>query len=657
MSTRSVLFFLICCGLARGAHGQVAITPPEDPIDPVRAGRLSLEELMNLEITSVAGLEQQVLRTPAAIDVITNEDIRRTGHRHVAGALRLSPGMFVGQTGSSRWAISPRGFNAIFANKTLVLMDGRRLYDPLHGGTFWDVQTPLLEDIDRIEVIRGPGPTLWGSNAVNGVINIVNKSTRDTQGIFIEGGAGTTERAFGSFRYGGQLAESAWFSVWGTYFNRGPFEAPGPVDAGDEWELGRGRIRTDIDFDQDVKLMFQVDAYSTFALRQRGRVPVPATFPTFEQVDFENFARGHHILMRLEQMTSPAEGWSILTYYDRTEREASEFRFDRDSFEIDARYHFTAGDRHAFSVGAELFHTSGRAESIPRIVIEPESRQMTTFSAFIQDTITLVPDRWFTMLGSRFEHNSQTGFEVMPSARVWFTPDDRQTIWGAVSRPVRIPSLAETDITYTLFYADPGALEGSPTGTIVPFQFFPNPDLDAERVLVYELGYRNQIAQGFSVDVAGFYNIYSDYISIPEERIGGSFTNEGRAQSYGGEVAVTWQPMENWRLRGSYSFVRVNVEGPVEDTDERETPRHQAQLRSYMDISRNFQLNAAAYFVDEIPARDIDPYVRLDVGATWSINKNFDLSIWGQNLLQRRHQEFSQFEVERGVYAMGTLRF
>jgi iron complex outermembrane recepter protein len=232
------LFF--CCALVHIARAQVAITETPEPIDPARAGRLSLEELMSIEIISVAGVEQQVLRTPAAIEVITNEDIRRTGHRHVAEALRLSPGVFVGQPGSHRWAISPRGFNSIFANKTLVLSDGRRLYDPLHGGTFWDVQTPLLEDVDRIEVIRGPGPTLWRSNAVNGVINIVSKSTKDTQGVFIEAGCGTLERGFGSFRYGGQFADNAWFSVWGTHFNRGPFEAPGPEDARDEWEMGRG---------------------------------------------------------------------------------------------------------------------------------------------------------------------------------------------------------------------------------------------------------------------------------------------------------------------------------------------------------------------------------------------------------------------------------
>jgi iron complex outermembrane recepter protein len=642
------------------ALAQTAVNPPtEQPLDPQRAGQLSLEELMNLEVTSVAGVQQQVFQAPAAIDLITNEDVRRTGHRWLAEALRLSPGVYVGQNNNASWSVAPRGFNGGLANKTLVLMDGRRVYDPLQGGTFWDVQDTMLEDLDRIEVIRGPGPTLWGANAINGVVNIVNKNTKDTQGLYLMGGAGhPLERAFGAVRYGGKFNDDAHYALWATYKNRGPLEMAGPTDSDSEFDLSHLKFRTDIDGEDDLKLTFEADTYSSFGSRAAATIAIPSPNRATERRIFENDVRGGHILARAERFKAPNEGWSVLAYYDRTDRATTGFEVSRDSIEVDARYHFMLGERHALVTGVEYFWTADEAHSTDIILISPESETLNTVSAFVQDTITIRPDRWFAMGGAKVEHNDITGFEVQPSARVWWTPDDRQTLWGAVTRAVRTPSRFELGGALTFFYADPGVLAGNPpTGTILPFRFGGVTELDSEQAMVYEVGYRRELANRLTLDLAGYYNQYDDLISAPPALIGTTFNNEGKADTYGGELAVTWRAADNWRLRGSYSYTEINVRGPVFDNDEANTPHNMAQLRSYLDITDRVEFNAAAYFVDKVESQNASAYVRLDLGFTFQVTPNFDIAIWGQNLLEPRHNEFSALQVERGAYIMATLRF
>lgn len=649
---------LAACSAA--AEAQRAIRDAPEPLAPADARLLSLEELMAIEVTGVAGVEEQRFKAPAALDVITNEEIRRSGHRTVAEVLRLSPGVFVGQSSSHRWAISPRGFNGLLANRTLVLEDGRKLYDPLLGGTFWEVQDPLLEDVDRIEVIRGPGATLWGANAVNGVINIVTRPAKESQGLYVTGGGGTPWlRGFGAVRYGGKLSENGWFTVWGKYRNFGPLEASGPQDGEDEWDMARGRFRAEFELDHDIDLTFQIDGYSSLTHRERVNLPVPAEVPTTRAKVFDNRVTGGHALVKLQSFSARNEGWSVLAYYDRTDRDEQGFEVMRDSIEIDARYHFTLGDSHALLAGAEYYFTGDDTSPSANLDFDPSDRDLHTISALIQDTITLVPDRLFLMIGSKFEHNDQTGFEVQPSGRLWWTPDDRQTLWGGISRPVRIPSRTELDSITTLFYADPGLFTGMPTGAIEAFTLTGDSDLDAERITAYEVGYRNRITDAVAFDVQLFYSRYDDLISLPTgAALGGqSFTNEGSADALGGEIALTWRVADNWRLRGSYSYVEIDVSGPVLDVDEGNTPHNMATLTSYLDVVENVAINAAAYYVDEVPTQDIDDYLRLDIGATWRVNPNFELSVWGQNLLEDRHREFSSLQVERGVYLMGTVRF
>jgi iron complex outermembrane receptor protein len=627
------------------------------PIDDIL--QADIEQLMRIHVTTAAGVKQEWFTTPAAMYVITGEDMRRTGHRTLADALRLVPGVFVGQSNAHAWTIGMRGFSGGLANKTLVLIDGRAVYDPLFGGTFWDAQDTLLEDIDRIEVIRGPGSTLWGANAVNGVINIITKSAKDTQGLFLRGGGGTEENYFGAARYGGKLGEHAWYRVWGKYFNRDHFETITGASAHDDWDNLHGGFRLDFEGDSDTFFTLQSEAYSINRFGQVSNVPVPFQHLMFSQIIDDGWASGGNVLFRVGQETANDSGWTLQTYYDRTNRRTGAgFRVFRDTADLDFRHHFMATDHHELVWGLGFRFSTDDTDPAPNIVYSPASRDLYTYSAFIQDTITLEPERWFFMIGSKFEHNSFTGFEFQPSARIWWTPNERNTLWAAVSRPVRVPSRTEQDATLTLGIADTGVLSGGPaSGIFVPLDVLPNPNADSEELFAYEVGYRRQFTEDLTFDVAGFYNDYSRLLFVPPT-VFGVWNNNGWGETYGAEVVATWRPSEHWRLEGSYSYVDVQIHGPILQSDEGDAPHHMIKARSYLDITDSLEFNGALYYIDNRPTSMSQAYARLDLGFTWRPNHNLELAVWGQNLLDPSHRETSPtIEVERAFIFSATLRY
>ena len=616
---------------------------------------LSLEELMRIEITSVAGVPQTWFSSPAAIYVVTGDEVRRSGHRNLAEALRMVPGMFVGQLNSHAWILSPRGFAGGLANKTLVLVDGREVYDPLSAGTFWEVQDVVLEDLDRIEVIRGPGATLWGANAVNGVINVITKSAKATQGSYAGAGAGTHEESFAALRHGGRLGENGWFRAAGKYSSRGSLH---PEEAArDEWSLAHAFFRADFERADEITVTIDVDAYRSPEFGNLFQRPVPAPVPTFQPTFSDGEVGGGHLLGRAQRLRPDGQGWSVDAYYDRTHRLTNEFEVDRDTFDLELRHFFRAGDRHDFISGVAYNYTSDSTQPSFQVSLDPRARSSEVWSGFLQDTITVRPERWFVMVGSKLEHNDHTGFEVQPGVRAWFTPDDRQMWWGAASRPVRVPSRGEEDAVAILFFADPGVSTGSPTGTIVPFLLTGDRDLEAEKVVALELGYRRRLGDDLTVDFAIFDNTYEDLIFVgtaPPLR----FTDEGSADTYGGEAALTWDAADHWRLRGSYGFTEVEISGPINPQDETNTPHHLAQLRSYLTLFERVELNGGLYYVDRRPTNDADSYLRLDLGVLWRPRPGLELAIWGQNLLEDTHLEASGLlEVERSGYVSVRFRF
>ncbi|HYB99854.1 MAG TPA: TonB-dependent receptor [Candidatus Limnocylindrales bacterium] len=620
---------------------------------------LPLEQLMDIPVTTVAGVEQDWFRSPAALHVVTGEDLRRTGHRTLAEALRVVPGVFVGQSGSRTWTVGMRGFSGGLANKTLVLIDGRAVYDPLFGGTFWDVQDILLEDLERIEVIRGPGATLWGANAVNGVINVITRRAHDTQGFYLKAGGGNEEHVFTSARYGGKASDNGYYRVWGKYVVRDHTETMPGGDTHDEWDLGHGGFRFDYDVDEQTRVTVQSDGYDV-DFDENQRLPVPGMHLSFMRRRGHGWASGANFLARVTRDTGES-GWSLQTYYDFTDRQqAANFEVERHTADIDVRHHFVVGGWNDVMWGLGYRYTADSTRSSPVVEFDPSSRSLETFSGFLQDTITVIPERLFAMIGSKLEHNSFTGVEVQPSGRLWWTPDDRNTLWASISRPVRVPSRTERDSTLTLGFADPGLLidpAGPPAGFIVPLQVVGDPDLKSEKVLAYELGHRIRITPELSLDTALFYNDYDDLIFVPKGTFG-AWNNDGTAETFGFELSAEWRILEPWRLAASYSFVEVEVHGPVLPQDQGNAPHHLVKARSHFDVTDDVELDTALYFVDQVPTVDADEYVRLDQGITWRATDNIELALWGQNLLQETHREASPtVQIERAIYLSATVQF
>lgn len=670
---------LLCLLFAAGpAHGQAAAESGGG------AGRdlteISLDELVNLKVTSVSKKPEKLAHAPAAIAVVTGEDIRRSGATTIAEALRLAPGLEVARVDSITWAISSRGFNDLFANKLLVLMDGRSVYTPLFSGVYWDVQDTLLEDLDRIEVIRGPGAALWGANAVNGVINITTKTAKETQGTLVTGGGGTEERAFGSVRYGGQINDQAWYRVYAKYFNRDDSATPSGNPAGDEWDGLRGGFRVDWEHSPPNLLTLQGDIYS--GTEHQNYVLPTLTGPAYSTQQPQTIeVAGGNLLGRWTHTFHEDADLRFQMYYDRTRRDLKIFSEDRDTFDLDLQIHHPFGDRQDIVWGFGYRHTdSYNLKSNFNLYFVPADRKTEEYSAFVQDEISLVRDRLRLTLGSKFEHNDYTGWEVQPSGRLLWTPHPKHSAWASISRAVRTPSRADNDLGLVNSVIPPGipplSLPAPGVVTLVG-----DPAKQSETLLAYEAGYRVQFHERATLDVAVFYNDYDrlttfepagqDLSTLPTSiGLPQRFANLSDGETYGGEVAVNLQVTDWWRLRPSYSYLQVQLhrkrgsQDSTAESGEGDDPHHQVSLRSEMELPWNLQLDCVARYVDSLPNRNIPGYAEMDVRLGWRPTKHLEISIVGQNLLDNQHPEFKQLilgppqaELERGIYGKVTFRF
>ena len=644
---------------------------------------LDLEKLTQIEVTSVSKKAEPLTEAPAAIFVMTAEDIRRSGHTTVADTLRLVPGLQVGRINSHNWTISARGFNELYANKLLVLIDGRSVYTPLFSGVYWDVQDLVLEDIDRIEVIRGPGATLWGANAVNGVINITTKNTKYTQGGLAVGGYGTDEQGFATLRYGGRLSENATYKVFGKYFNRDESVLASGDEANDAWYMYRGGFRTDWEPSEQNLLTLSGAAY-TGSLRETFTMGT-VTPPFFAEQPEKMRVYGAHVLGRWTHTFSLDAELRLQTYYDRTTRELSFFNEDQNTFDIDLQHRQRLGDRNEVVAGLGYrFVGSYNLRTNTFFHWTPLQRETHLVSAFLQDELTIIEDRLSLTVGSKFEHNDYTGFEVQPSGRLLWTPDSRNTLWAAVSRAVRTPSRADNDITVLESVFPPG----DPAFPSPPFPPIPNvttldgnSDFKSEELIAYELGYRVQPHKRIAVDLALFYNEYdnlrsfeyagSDFGNAPAySRHRFAFRNGLYGETYGGELGLNVQLAQWWQMRGSYSYIQMQLHTERTSTDvgsesaEGLTPHHQVVLRSLMDLPWNLQLDLTGRYVDELPFASIPSYTALDARVSWRPTADLEISITAQNLFDDRHPEAQssvlrqqQTEVERAVYGKITWKF
>lgn len=615
---------------------------------------LSLEQLMNETVTSVSKKEQKLNEAPAAISVLSNDDLRRSGATSVAEALRLVPGMSVASVNSSQMAISSRGFNNLYANKLLVLVDGRAVYSPLFAGVFWELQQTTLDDVDRIEVIRGPGATVWGSNAVNGVINIVTRSAKDTQGTLIYAGGGDVQQTMAGVRHGGRIGEKTYYRVYANEQSRDDYLLPGGAPAQDNWSSQQGGFRFDHYPEEGTQMTWQTEMTSADFSDRKS--------------DTYNF----NTLSRWTRDWSGRSGVEFQTYYDRTHRDEFTGGYTTiDTVDLSMQHRFALGERNDVIWGLGYRHIDGKAKQTnPFLVVRDPDFDQQIVSAFVQDELTLVPDRLTLTAGTKLEHNDYTGIEIQPSASLVYTPTKRQTLWAAVSRAVRTPSVLEATPSFAPLFGAPFI---GPGGIFYVPTLVGNPDVASETLWAYELGWRIQPTDHVSVDVSVFYNDYDNVITVgstpvfvPGAPTGVAelpWSNDLKGHTYGGEASVTIYPADNWRVTAAYSLLIANIRGPAPfaETSEHSSPRHQVSLRSAYDFTKRWSLDGQVRFVDSIEG--VPAYVTADLRLSYRPNDHLEFALVGQNLLDPSHPEQStapfstNSEVPRGFYGKITWHF
>lgn len=626
---------------------------------------MSLEDLSNIEVTSVSRAPERLLDAPAAITVITNEEIRRSGATSIPEALRLADNLQVAQKNSHDWGISARGFNTELANKMLVMIDGRTVYSPLFSGVFWDRQDYLLEDIERIEVVSGPGGTLWGVNAVNGVINIITKSSRETQGTYIETGLGNKLKNSTSMRYGGMLAPNVSYRIYGKYFDRASQALSNGKNASDAWNMGQGGFRIDADVSHNDKVTLQGDFYNT-------NQDDPITTNQGE-------ADGMNILGRWAHTISNTSNMQLQMYYDKTSfslpRTAAPPPFvvppgflknALETYDIDFQHRFLLNDRNKIVWGLGYRYTHNKVDSAPAVALDPEHLDQQRYSAFVQDEIKLHPKLSFTV-GTKVEHTGYTGWEVEPSARILWKVAPDHNLWAAISRAVRIPSRLDRDLV-------------APTNLPVPFPqsiLSGSDSFNSEKVVAYELGYRARLHPKLTTSISVFYNEYSDIRSTSPTMpfiIPFVLQNNLEGETHGVEVSASYQALSWWRLHLGYNLLEEHIRVRPGEVDinnamnETSDPRHQVSIRSSMSLSDNIDFDANWRWVDTLPNYNgtttgrVPSYSELNLRLGWRPMKQLELSITGQNLLHNRHPEYgfpdpNRVEIERSLYGKVQWHF
>jgi iron complex outermembrane receptor protein len=641
---------------------------PKDDKKP-RLVDLTLEELMNIDVTTASKKEQRLVQVPAAVTVIHDEDIRRTGARTIPDALRPVPGLHIAHIDANKWIVASRGFSDRFSNKLQVRFDGRTVYSPLFSGVFWETEDPMIEDIERIEVIRGPGGAVWGSNAVNGVINILSKSAEQTQGWLVVAGAGTEERDFAAARYGFSPGDDVTARVFVKYDDRDR-----SYHGHDDWIQGRAGFRTDWTPGSADRLTVLGEYYRG---QFHGTVTVAQLTPPFSAT-FENEVddSGGHVLARWEHRLSPTSELTAQLSYARSER-GDELNPTEvlDMIEADLTHHFTPLEGHDVTWGLVYLgardHTSGSFT----ISFDPVVDRKGVASLFVQDEISIVEKRLKATLGARFEYNQYTGFEIQPNLRAAWTPDEIQTYWASISRAVRMPARAEEDIRLNTT-----VLPGAPPTVLSAFG---DSGFRSEELIAFELGHRIRPVESLSTDLALFYNLYDRLRTLepaapfaeaspapPHAVVPILVENNMSGRTYGAELAVTWKPMEKVTVYAAYSFLFMEFHlkhGSPDTTSEdqdRASPRHQVYARASIDLPSDVTLDLMGRWVDDLPAFQVDGYVEADVRLAWNATRQVELAVVGQNLVHNRHFESGDTllgnragDIQRGVYFSVSVRW
>ncbi|WP_198320863.1 TonB-dependent receptor plug domain-containing protein [Azohydromonas aeria] len=638
--------------LAAASLPVAAAAATAQPVPAPRLSELSLEELGDIEVTSVSRRAERLSEAPAAVFVISAEDIRRSGATSLPEALRLAPNLQVARISAAFHAVGSRGFNSNTANKLLVLIDGRSVYTPLFGGVFWDAQQLPLEDIERIEVISGPGGTLWGVNAVNGVINVITRSAAQTQGAEVVAGAGNRERevsAHYGLAPGGDAARA--LRLWARHVAFERTRTLAGASAGDAGHMAQAGLRGDWELAGGARAMFQAQLYDG---TREAPIPGAVEIPGAALQVGRTALSGGHVLGRWEQRLASGGTLTLQGYWDRTERRLG-FRDTLDTLDLQLQHALQPGARHAVVWGAQLRHDRDDFEGADAgVLMQPVQRRQWSYSLFGQDEIALREGLRLT-LGARAEHNAYTGLEFLPSARLAWQWAPTQLLWGALSRTVRGPTRLDRDLL------NPGR-DGQPTVS-------GNPAFKAEVARVAELGWRGQPGAGVSASATVFHAAYDRLRSLQPASGGTVLTFDNGLEGHvdGLELWGSWQPLPDWRLHGGFNRLWQDLRaragyldaGNVAFTEGTSAAR-QWIVRSQLDLPRRTELDVMLRGVSALAQPAVPSYVALDLRLGWRPSPGVEVSLSLQNVLDGGHGEFgpvaTRTEIGRAAFVRLVLR-
>jgi len=660
--TNSILFALIILASANTSGAKENINLLE----------LELEELGEITITSVSKKKEPLFGAASAIQVINQKDIRRSGATSIPELLRMVPGIEVARIDGNKWAVTARGFNALFSNKLLVLLDGRSMYTPLFSGVYWDTLDTLLEDIERIEVIRGPGGTLWGSNAVNGVINIITKDAKDSQGKLVTAQVGNQENGEGAVRFGGKIGKNAHYRATAKYFNRGSFQDSQDRTSADGWDATRGEFRIDWEPSKISKVSFQGGAYSGESNQKRSAV-LTTSSPFFNQSDEDIDLSGGHIQVRWKKSHDDGSETEFRSYFDQNNRDDRVLGQTINTFDIDFQRRFSSWKNHDIIWGLGQRVIWDKLNETFTFSATPAERFDYITSSFFQDEISFLDKKLRLIIGSKFELNSRTDYEIQPNIRLAWEKNNNHMFWGAISRAVRTPSRVENsqNLVFSGFFnGQNNILTLAGDGRSV-----------SEKLISFEMGYRFKPEKNFSIDVATFYNRYdaiktsenqtnfSSNIPLPAHVVRPSvFDNNANGEAYGIEIFSKLKPKDFWELNMGFTWFKMHLHLDPTSTDtstelsEGSSPEYRFHIRSYLDLPKNLEFDSFLYYVDSLSDLNVDSYIRMDFRLGWKPVDPVELSLSLQNIFDP-HPEFSNqngifaSEIPRTIQAKLTYRF
>lgn len=636
-------------------------------------GKKDYSASFNPEIFSLSKKKESAFDAPSATYVLGSEEIRRSGATSIPEALRLVPGLQVARINGNQWAISARGFNAQYSNKLLVMIDGRIIYTPVFSGVFWDVQDYVIEDIDRVEVVRGPGGSIWGANAVNGVINIITKSAAQTQGAYVSQIVGSQDKSITEVRYGAETAAKDSYRLYAKkavrdgvdkYNNITGSKGTSPSNH-DGNEQNRAGFRYDVSSIKDSTISVHGDVYSSVAKNYFAAAPAG---------NHDKDSKGANVVLNWDKKISKKSNFTINAYVDYDQFDTDILKRSANTYDIDFQhfYNFSKENQFSWGVGYRRIDDSIKNDSTNIFVYTPSKMNSYVYSGFVQDKIGIVADELYLTLGSKFMDNNFTGFEYQPSAKLAYYPTRNQTIWSSVSRSVRTPTRGEDGLNL---------INGFQRGST---------SYKSEDLMAYELGYRIKPISKVSIDVSSFFNRYTNLRTFEQVSAGkNTAANNGHGESYGFELSTKWQVTNDWKLESGYDFLKTTLHIYDYSTDvtagssalqltEGQSPKSQFKLKSFYNITPKFEFDNFLYYVDSLPLATatstsglgssgsrghIPSYVRIDTRLGYLPNKNLDLSIGIQNLLDTGHSEFkpglanNQTQIGRTFYFKAVWQY